>query len=132
VVRDTWSSLGHHLTMTDAPSGRSGRMAYRASQKLKALPPGKKAFLWIGSTDGSAKLFVNGKHVKYTVPAKTRRHKKGELIDAFSGYCKPAQFDITAALKTGDNQFTILCDRYHLNELGTGGLMGPVVVYREK
>jgi len=33
---------------------------------------------------------------------------------------------------TGDNQFTILCDRHHLNELGTGGLMGPVVLYREK
>jgi len=32
----------------------------------------------------------------------------------------------------GDNQFTILCERYRLNELGTGGLMGPVVIYREK
>ena len=57
---------------------------------------------------------------------------KGEVRDAFSGYCKAAKFDITAALKTGDNQFTILCDRTHLNELGTGGLMGPVVLYREK
>jgi hypothetical protein len=35
-------------------------------------------------------------------------------------------------LKTGDNQFTILCDRHHLNELGTGGLLGPVLLYREK
>jgi hypothetical protein len=52
--------------------------------------------------------------------------------DAFDGYCKPALFDITAALQTGDNQFTILCDRHYLNELGTGGLLGPVVLYREK
>ena len=44
----------------------------------------------------------------------------------------PAQFDITAALKAGDNQFTILCERTGLNEIGTGGLMGPVVIYREK
>jgi len=134
VVRDTWSSLGHHLTMTDAPSGRSGRMAYRATQKLPAVPAGKKIFLWIGSTDGSAKVFMNGKHVKYTVPADTRRHKKGDLIEAFNGYCRPTGtgFDITAALKAGDNQFTILCDRHYLNELGTGGLMGPVLLYREK
>ncbi len=126
VVRDTWSAIGHHLTMTDEPSGRSGRMAYRAAQKLPALPAGKKAFLWIGSTDGSAKVFVNGTPIKYVTP------DKGEERDAFSGYCRSAQFDITSALKTGDNQFTILCERTALNEIGTGGLMGPVVLYREK
>jgi len=31
-----------------------------------------------------------------------------------------------------ENQITILCDRYWLNELGTGGLMGPVMIYRER
>lgn len=126
IVRDTWSTLGHHFSLTDAPSGRSGRMAYRAAQKLPALPAGKKAFLWIGATDGSAKVFVNGTPIKYVTP------DKGEVRDAFSGYCQSAQFDITAALKTGDNQFTILCERTGLNELGTGGLMGPVVLFREK
>ena len=132
VVRETWSTIGHHTTMTEASAGRSGRMVYRISQRLRALPAGKKAFLWIGSTDGSAKLFVNGKHVPYIVPEKTRRNEKGEVLDAFSGYCRSAQFDITAALKTGDNQFTILCERTWLHELGTGGLMGPVLLYREK
>jgi hypothetical protein len=126
VVRDTWSSLGHHFSLTDAPSGRSGRMAYRTVQTLPALPAGKKVFLWIGSTDGIAKVFVNGTPIKYVTP------DKGDVRDAFSGYCRAAQFDITSALKVGDNQFTILCDRHHLNELGTGGLMGPVVLYREK
>jgi hypothetical protein len=128
VVRDTWSSLGHHLTMTDAAGGRSGRMAYRVSHKLPAVPEGKKVFLWIGSTDGSARVFVNGTHIPYVTP------DKGETRDAFNGYCRASGtgFDVTAALKAGDNQFTILCDRHHLNELGTGGLMGPVVLYREK
>ena len=54
------------------------------------------------------------------------------MLDGFDGYCRPARFDITGLLKPGDNQFTILAERYHLNELGTGGLMGPVVLYREK
>jgi hypothetical protein len=126
VVRDTWSSLGHHFSLTDAASGKSGRMAYRTSQKLPAVPAGKKAYLWIGSTDGSAKVFVNGTPIRYVTP------DKGEEKDASDGYCKPAQFDVTAALEAGDNQFTILCERHHLNELGTGGLIGPVMLYREK
>jgi hypothetical protein len=132
VVRDTWSSIGHHLSMTDEASGKSGRMAYRASQDLGSLPNGKKVYLWIGMTDGRAKLFVNGKHVDYVVPEKTRQHEAGEVLDAFDGYCQSARFDITEALQTGDNQFTILAERHHLNEIGTGGIMGPVVLYREK
>ena len=121
VVRDTWSSIGHHLTMTDTASGRSGRMAYRVAQKLPAMPAGKKVYLWIGSTDGSARVYLNGKLIPYSADRQV-----------FSGYCRPAQFDITTAVQTGDNQFTILCERTNLNELGTGGLMGPVVIYREK
>ncbi|MBS3761734.1 MAG: DUF4838 domain-containing protein [Planctomycetes bacterium] len=132
VVRETWSTIGHHNSMTDKPSGRSGRMAYRKSQTLPAVPKGKKVFLWIGATDGKAKVFVNGKHIKYELPHDTRSQKKGDKVDFFNGYCKPAKFDITSALKEGENQFTILCDRHFLNELGTGGLMGPVIIFREK
>ncbi len=69
VVRDTWSSIGHHLTMTDAASGRSGRMAYRTTQRLGTLPEGKRAYLWIGSTDGSARVYVNGRLVPFSVTA---------------------------------------------------------------
>ena len=43
-----------------------------------------------------------------------------------------ASFDITGAARQGQNQVTILCERTFLNELGTGGLLGPVVVYRDK
>ncbi len=130
VVRETWSTIGHHNTMTSGE--RSGRMAYRATAHLEAVPAGKQAYVWVGSTDGSAKLFVNGRHVKYVVPEDTRHHKKGDALDAFSGYCRPAQWDVTGVIKPGANQITILCERAWLNELGTGGLMGPVVIYRER
>lgn len=132
VVRDTWADLGHYFSMTDEPSGRSGRMAYRATAKLPAVPPGKRAYLWIGSTDGRATLFVNGRHVKYVVPEKTGQHEAGTALDAFDGSCRPALFDVTDALTAGDNRLSILCERYFLNELGTGGLMGPVVLYRDR
>lgn len=116
VVVETWSTLGHHNTM--------GRMVYRVKVDLAALPAGKRAVLWIGSTDGSAKLFVNGQHVKYS--------DNGKVLDAFTGYCEPAMFDVSGVVKAGANQLTILCERNWLNELGTGGLMGPVLLYREK
>lgn len=132
VVRDTWSSIGHHTTMTDEPSGRSGRMAYRNALQLTDLPDGKRVYLWIGMTDGRAKLFVNGLHVPYVVPEETRDHQAGEVLDRFDGYADPARFDITDTVKAGDNQITILTERHHLNELGTGGLMGPVLLYRER
>ena len=56
----------------------------------------------------------------------------GEVVDAFSGYCDPAQYDLTALVKPGPNQFTILRERKWLNELGAGGLMGPVMLFRER
>lgn len=132
VVRDTWSTIGHHNSMTDRASGRSGRMAYRTTLEMPAAAAGKRTYLWIGSTDGSAKVFVNGKHVKYVLPQDTRRNKAGDVTDRFTGYCQPAQFDVTDVLQKGENQITILAERLNLNEIGTGGLMGPVVIYRDK
>ncbi len=132
VVRETWSTIGHHNTMTDEAAGESGRMVYRASQRLGALPEGKRAYLWIGGTDGSAKLFVNGKHINYVVPEDTRQHKEGEELDRFHGYSRPAVFDVTDVLQAGENQYTILAERTWLNELGSGGIMGPVIVYRDR
>ncbi len=118
VCVETWSTLGHHNDM--------GSMWYRKEIALPELPAGKKVFLWLGSTDGSAKLFVNGKHVPY-------RDAEGKPAERFSGYCQPASFDVTAAIHPSQrNQIAILCTRTFLNELGTGGLLGPVVIYREK
>jgi hypothetical protein len=92
---------------------------------LPAVPNGKKVFLWIGATDGSAKVFVNGKHIPYV-------DAKAKSADEFNGYCQPASFDVTAAVRPGKNQVTILCTRTFFNELGTGGLLAPVTFYREK
>ncbi len=76
---------------------------------------------------------MNGVHVKYVVPEKTKRGPEaGTGFDACDGFCKPARFDVTDVVRSGDNQITILADRYKLNELGTGGLMGPVMLYRDK
>jgi len=82
--------------------------------------------LWVGATDGRVKLFVNGRHVPYV-------NAKGESADSFVGFCQPASFDVTAVIRPGaENQVSLLCTREELNEIGTGGLLAPVVLYREK
>ncbi|NQU09708.1 hypothetical protein HQ590_02880 [bacterium] len=115
---DTWFALGLPTYY--------GPLFYRALVKIPELPAGKKVWLWISSTDGDAKVFVNGQHIPYV-------NDKGESKDVFGGYCQPGSFEITAAIKGGaDNQVTIIGTHTFLNELGTGGLIGPVVLYREK
>lgn len=115
---DTWSALGMHNYM--------GSMWYRTTATLPPSPAGKKTFLWIGATDGSVKVFINGKHVPYV-------DAKGKTADAFTGYAQPASFDITPSLNgAGEQQISLLCTREFLNELGTGGLLAAPVVYREK
>jgi hypothetical protein len=115
----TWSSLG----LFDYFSS----VWYRAKVVVPAVPAGKKVFLWIGGTDGNTKLFVNGQHVPFI-------NAKGEAVPEHGGYCDPVSFDITKVVKPGaENHFALFCTRWasYINELGTGGLMGPLVVYHE-
>jgi hypothetical protein len=115
---DTWSALGLGTYF--------GPAFYRTTVNVPEVPAGKKVYLWISSTDGSAKVFVNGQHIPYI-------NAKGERADEFGGYCQPAAFEVTGAVKSGaTNQITIIGTHTSLNELGTGGLIGPVVLYREK
>ena len=126
VCMDTWSTLGYHDYFKS--------MWYRTSVELPAVPAGKKVFLWIGSTDGSAKLFVNGQHIPYVqVTEQPDKTMKSETKEEPNGYCQPFSFDITAVVKPGvASQVSILCTRTFFNELGTGGLLAPVLVYSEK
>jgi hypothetical protein len=118
VAFETWSSIGHHDWFKS--------MWYRTTVDVPAVTKGKKVYLWLGSTDGSAKVFVNGQHVPY-VDAKAKKS------DEANGYCQPFSFDVTSAIKPGaKNSVAILCTRTFFNELGTGGLLAPVVLYREK
>ncbi len=116
----TWSAIDMF--------GYFGDAWYRAKAKVPAVPAGKKVFLWIGGVDSTCKLFLNGKHISYV-------NQKGEAAEQFRGYAYPASFDITSAVKANaENQITMLCNRNFgwINEIGTGGLLGPVVIYAEK
>jgi len=118
VAVDTWAAMGMMNSY--------GTMWYRADVKLPKLTDGKKVYLWISATDGSAKVYVNGKHVKY-------KTEKGEEKDVADGYTEPFSFDVTEAVKSGEsNQITIAGTRLFINELGCGGLLSPVYFYVEE
>ena len=115
---DTWAAL----ELMDY----YGPVWYRTQVKVPAVPEGKKVYLWVAATDGACKVFVNGQHAPYV-------NAKGEKADEANGYCAPFSFEITGALKpNAENQITIIGTRNFLNELGTGGLLGPVILYAEK
>src|SRR5690606_24073713 len=101
-------------------------MWYRTKVTVPADAAGRKLNLWIAATDGSAKVFVNGKQVPYD-------GADGKQADEFVGYCQPASFDITAAVNPGgENTIAIYSERRFMNELGTGGLLGPALIYANK
>ena len=116
VCNETWSTLGLHDYFKS--------MWYRTTVKLPAVRVDRRVFLWLGSYDGSAKVFVNGKLVKPDGKTPTAT----EAV----GYCQPTSFDVTLAVEDGDNTVAILCTRTDFNELGTGGLLGPAIIYAEK
>ena len=123
---DTWSDFGLWTYY--------GTVWNRTTVKLPQIPKGKKVFLWISRTDGGAKLYVNGQLVRYVDKTGVNPYlKKDEVVDEFINYVIPGTFDITSAVKPGaDNQITIVGRRIRLFELGTGGLVGPVYIYRER
>jgi hypothetical protein len=118
VGTQTWSTLGF--------PNYFGAVWYRMKVPVKALPAGKKTFLWLSTTDGQSRVFVNGQAVPYV-------DAKGQTRDFSQGYGAPYSFDVSAALKpNADNQIVIEGTRTFINELGTGGLLGPVYLYQEK
>ncbi len=114
VCVETWSAMGLHNYL--------GTGWYRTTVIVPKVATGKKTMVWLGATDGAAEVWVNGKKAEYVDPA-------GKLKE-FNSYCMPASFDATGLLVEGANQITIKGTRTAVNELGTGGLIGPVTVYQ--
>ena len=123
---ETWATLG----IADF----YGPVFYRTNVPVKEVPAGKKTWLWISATDGAARIWVNGQPIEYlNEKGEPVLDRAGKRIELFNGYGKPVSFDISKAIKpNADNQITIEATHTFINELGTGGLLGPVYLYQEK
>ena len=90
---------------------------YRQSVNIPADAAGKRVFLWFGSIDEKAQVWVNGKNIGTS------------NVSTFT----PFELDATDAIQPGkDNLVVVLITNDKLNELGTGGIMGPVMFYAPK
>jgi hypothetical protein len=114
---ETWSSLGLHEYF--------GAVWYSATLELAASPAKKRAFAWIARADGMVRLFIDGN------PTRAVGASGATAVEATLG---PVAFDITPFVqKTARvHQLAVVVQRTKLRELGGGGLLGPVILYRQK
>ncbi|WP_166350107.1 DUF4838 domain-containing protein [Phytoactinopolyspora limicola] len=75
----------------------------------------RELFLWLGTVDETARAWVNGHELEVT---------RG------GGSLKPQEFNATGRVVAGDvNEITIKVANASLNEIGTGGIMGPSLLW---
>jgi len=115
VAVETWSTLGHH---DDFKS-----IWYRATVDVPPRAPVGKTYLWIGATDGS----VKSSSTANTSPTPT----PGQIRDQAEGYCEPSLRRNQVPETRPKEHDRLLCTRTAFNELGTGGLIAPVVLYTD-
>jgi hypothetical protein len=105
-VTSTWSDQGLRYY--------KGLAWYRQTVTVPQRFKGKRVFLWFGAIDELAKVWVNGRTVGIS-PKIT---------------FKPFELDATEAIRAGEPNVLVVCVRNEqLNEIGTGGIMGPVMFY---
>jgi len=87
---------------------------YRQTIDVPAEAEGRRVFLWFGAIDEQARVWVNGREVGISPRI------------AF----KPFELDATEAVRAGKPNTVVVCiSNETLNELGTGGILGPVMFY---
>ncbi len=86
---------------------------YRQALDVPKEHAGKRLFLWCGGVDEKAKVWVNGVPVGISPGA------------AFY----PFELDATAAVKAWRNEVVFAVVNDVVNELGTGGIVAPVILY---
>ena len=113
VSTETWAHLGHIHDM-----GAHATAYWRTKAEIPAVTIAGRRYLCLTGFEGKTRVFVNGKQVPF---------KPGIL--EVNSFCVPHSLDVTDFLREGMNDFAIETTRGWLNEVGTGGLMGPVVLY---
>lgn len=106
-VSKTWSGQGLRYY--------KGSVWYRTDLHVPSTYQGRSIRLWIGAIDEFARAWINGHEL-------TRVGTGGAL--------HPWEFDATKFITFGaTNQVTVLVTNRVLDELGTGGIMGPTFLW---
>jgi beta-galactosidase/beta-glucuronidase len=92
---------------------KQGPAWYRVSIDVPNRQAGENLRLWFGGVDETAEVYANG-------------HKIGES----KGFARPFEFSVGHLLQYGrKNLIAVKCRNRELAELGTGGILRPVMLY---
>ena len=86
---------------------------YRQTVEVPQEFVGKRIFFWCGGADELAKVWLNGHNIGISHGA------------AFY----PFELDATEAVRPGENVIVVCVSNQVVNELGTGGIVAPVLLY---
>ena len=96
---------------------------YRTKVTIPARFKGRKIYLWFGGIDESAKVWLNGKLLGTSA-------KPGQGLPGVAGTFMPFELDAAEPVRFGEsNTIAIKITNKQLDELGTGGIVAPVMFW---
>ncbi len=111
----SWSDQGLHYY--------KGEAWYRQTVTIPAEFEGRPIYLWFGGVDNAAKVWVNGQLL-----GTNREPKHG--LPGEAGTFRPFDFLATDAVRFGEvNTVSVKVTNDRLAELGTGGIVAPVMFW---
>ena len=83
----------------------------------------RKVYLWFGGVDEQAKIWLNGKLLGQS-------DAEGPGLPGVRGAFRPFEFDVTGVVRFDTpNTLAVRIINRELNELGTGGIVAPVMLW---
>ena len=90
---------------------------YRATASVDERFRGRPIRLWLGGIDDTAKAWINGTELKV-------------LSRGSAPIGRPWEFEATESIRFGQSNVVVVkVSNRHLNELGTGGITGPAMLW---
>ena len=99
---------------------------YRATVRIPKRFKGRKLYLWFGGVDEQAKVWINGQLLGASADA-------GEGLPGTAGTFLPFEFNVTKEARvSADNTIVVKVTNKRLDEVGTGGIVSPVMLWSPK
>ena len=114
----TWSDQGLHYY--------KGVAWYRTTVNIPDSFAGRNVLLWFGGVDEKAKVWLNGTLLGVS-------EEKPFGLPGEAGAFRPFELDATSAIRFGAaNALAVRIENHHVNEIGTGGIVAPVMFWSPK
>lgn len=111
----TWSDQGYHYY--------KGFAWYKNTVTIPSKHKGKKLLLWFGAIDELAKVWINDQYLGESFA-------QSPELPGYPMTFKPFEFDVTDYIRFDKpNTISVKVTNIQFNEIGTGGIIAPVMIY---